>query len=415
MDFVTLGSIASIKGGKRLPAGVSLSQIENDHPYIRVRDLNNIRMLEKTSDIEYVDDETQKSIARYIVDKGDIVISIVGTIGLIAIVGDSLHHANLTENCVRLTDISKDYDSLFLYYYLASGICQDEIKKSTVGAVQPKLPLKNIAMIPVPKIDLQTQKRIARILSSLDDKIELNNQINRNLEEQAKAIFKSWFVDFEPFQDGEFVDSELGIIPDGFKIFKNAELPIFVTDYVANGSFATLKTNVKLYQEQNFAYFIRNTDLKSGSFEVFVDKHSYDFLSKTKLFGGEIIISNVGDVGSVFLCPVLDRPMTLGNNIIMLRPETAALKYYLYILFKWFGGQDLIQSIKGGSAQPKFNKTDFKSLPVLMPPASKQQEFHSLMSPIFQEIENLNKQSLFLSNLRNNLLPKLMSGEMNLS
>ena len=140
MEYVTLGSIVSIKGGKRLPAGVSLSQIENDHPYIRVRDLNNVRMLEKTADIEYVDDETQKGIARYIVDKGDIVISIVGTIGLIAIVGGSLHHANLTENCVRLTEFSKDFDSLFLYYYLISDICQDEIQKRTVGAVQPKLP-----------------------------------------------------------------------------------------------------------------------------------------------------------------------------------------------------------------------------------------------------------------------------------
>lgn len=138
MDYITLGSIASIKGGKRLPAGVSLSKKENDHPYIRVRDLNNVRMLEKTEDVEYVDDNTQKAIARYIVDKNDIVISIVGTIGLVAMIGDSLHHANLTENCVRLTDFSKDYDSLFLYYYLISGICQDEIKKRTVGAVQPK-------------------------------------------------------------------------------------------------------------------------------------------------------------------------------------------------------------------------------------------------------------------------------------
>lgn len=113
---------------------------------------------------------------------------------------------------------------------------------------------------------------------------------------------------------------------------------MLVTDYVANGSFASLKENVTLYQEPNYAYFVRNTDLKSGSFGVYVDQHSYEFLSKSTLYGGEIIISNVGDVGSVFLCPKLDGPMTLGNNIIMLRPENDALRYYLFIWFKHLQG-----------------------------------------------------------------------------
>lgn len=88
---------------------------------------------------------------------------------------------------------------------------------------------------------------------------------------------------------------------------------MLVTDYVANGSFASLKENVTLYQDKNYAYFIRNTDLKADSFSVFVDEHSYNFLSKSTLYGNEVIISNVGDVGSVFLCPILDQPMTLGK------------------------------------------------------------------------------------------------------
>ena len=190
---------------------------------------------------------------------------------------------------------------------------------------------------------------------------------------------------------------------------------MLVTDYVANGSFASLKANVTLYQERNFAYFIRNTDLKSGRFEVFVDKQSYEFLHKSTLYGGEIIISNVGDVGSVFLCPTLDQPMTLGNNIIMLRPEQEELKYYLYVWFKWLWGQSLIQGIKGGSAQPKFNKTDFKNLPLLLPTSELLTKYHNVVSSMFDRINLNNQENVRLVGLRDSLIPKLMSNELDVS
>ena len=211
------------------------------------------------------------------------------------------------------------------------------------------------------------------------------------------------------------VETRFGKIPTSFKLMKNGELPMVVTDYVANGSFAALKANVKLYQEDNYAYFIRNTDLKSGTFEVFVDKQSYDFLSKSTLYGGEIIISNVGDVGSVFLCPKLNKPMTLGNNIIMLRPEQNSLKYYLYIWFKWLYGQALIQGIKGGSAQPKFNKTDFKNLPIYLPDDNLLEKFHKIVDPMFELIDKNNSENQYLAAMRDALLPKLMSGELDVS
>ena len=236
---------------------------------------------------------------------------------------------------------------------------------------------------------------------------------NDNLEQQACTIFHEWFI--APLQTGGPVETEFGMLPHGFSAKKAGELPIAVTDYVANGSFASLKANVKLYQEPNFAYFIRNTDLKSGTFEVFVDEHSYNFLSKSRLFGGEIIISNVGDVGSVFLCPTLDRPMTLGNNIIMVKPECNRLRYYLYIWFKWSLGQGLIQGIKGGSAQPKFNKTDFKALPVIIPPDEMLRKFHLAVTPMFESIETNRSDNRCLTTLRDTLLPKLVSGEIDVS
>lgn len=175
---------AEVKGGKRLPKGKQLITERNTHPYIRIRDLGKSKTLELTEDYEYVDDETQESIARYIVDEGDILISVVGTIGLIGIVGKSLHKANQTENCdkiINLKGLNRDY----LYYYLISSLGQEEIKRGTVGAVQPKLPLKNVMDITIKYPSVETQEKIVTVLNAIDNKIETNTMINRNFDFEA--------------------------------------------------------------------------------------------------------------------------------------------------------------------------------------------------------------------------------------
>ncbi len=303
----------------------------------------------------------------------------------------------------------------FVYYLVCSSLVRDPAIKSMVGSSgRQRVQTDVVENLEIDFPLLPDQARIASVLKSFDDKIALNNKINNNLEQQAVLLFKQWFANFENHSE-KMVETRFGKIPTSFKLMKNGELPMIVTDYVANGSFASLKANVKLYQEDNYAYFIRNTDLKSGTFEVFVDKHSYDFLSKSTLYGGEIIISNVGDVGSVFLCPKLNKPMTLGNNIIMLRPEQNSLKYYLYIWFKCLYGQALIQGIKGGSAQPKFNKTDFKNLPIYLPDDNLLEKFHKIVEPMFELIDKNNSENQHLAAMRDTLLPKLMSGELDVS
>lgn len=267
----------------------------------------------------------------------------------------------------------------------------------------------------VPNFDYDTQRKVANILGDLDEKIRLNNEINKNLEEQAVLLFRSMFTQTDSFSDNQLIESDFDCIPLTYKVVKTGDLPLLITDYVANGSFASLKENVTLYQEKNYAYFIRNTDFKADSFGVFVDKHSYDFLAKSTLYGGEIIISNVGDVGSVFLCPILDRPMTLGNNMIMLRSQQPELQYFLYVWFKWSYGQGLIQGIKGGSAQPKFNKTDFRNLPIMLPPESVLHEYHTAVSPMFSMIANNKSENSRLIGIRDSILPKLMSGVLDVS
>lgn len=310
---------------------------------------------------------------------------------------------------------TKEIDPLYYGYVIKSY--QKKIESLAEGSTGQteinRQRLQDEIYITFPK-DRALQKEIGTFLFQIDEKIKNNSEINNNLEQQAVLLFKKWFIEFDN-SSKNMLETRFGLVPESFKLLKNGELPLVVTDYVANGSFASLKANVTLYQEPNYAYFIRNTDLKSGTFEVFVDEHSYNFLSKSTLYGGEIIISNVGDVGSVFLCPKLDKPMTLGNNIIMLRPEQENLRYYLYIWFKWLYGQSLIQGIKGGSAQPKFNKTDFKNLPIFLPPDDLLEQFHQIVKPMFELINENNTENQALTRTRDTILPRLISGELDVS
>lgn len=316
------------------------------------------------------------------------------------------------QSCYGLRAKEGLVDEEYLYYLIKHNVVV--LKKNTHGSVFDTITRDTFDDIELELPSLVEQKIVASILRDLDDKIEVNNKINKNLEQQAVLLFKKWFIEFDN-SSKNMLETRFGLVPESFKLLKNGELPLVVTDYVANGSFASLKANVTLYQEPNYAYFIRNTDLKSGTFEVFVDEHSYNFLSKSTLYGGEIIISNVGDVGSVFLCPKLDKPMTLGNNIIMLRPEQENLRYYLYIWFKWLYGQSLIQGIKGGSAQPKFNKTDFKNLPIFLPPDDLLEQFHQIVKPMFELIDENNMENQALTRTRDTILPRLMSDELDVS
>lgn len=303
-------------------------------------------------------------------------------------------------------------DSRFLFYCLSNDEFFNYVMAGAKGTKMPRGDKGAILKYPVHLPTLSEQKAIAVTLSVLDDMIELNNQINKNLEEMAQAIFKSWFVDFEPFKDEEFEESELGMIPKGWNVKRIDQIDIEITDYVANGSFAALKENVTLCDEEDYAVFIRNVDLKANSFNKFVDKKSYEFLRKTKLWGGEVIISNVGDVGSVFRCPLLAKPMTLGNNMIMLK-SISPVNYnlFLYILFKYSYGIELIKSITSGSAQPKFNKTDFRNLKIIVPPKEVIQLFNNIVEKLYRIVDEGIVENQLLSTVRDTLLPKLMSGE----
>ena len=144
----SLSQIASIKGGKRLPKGSSLTGEKNDHPYIKVADLGKSKFVALNHNFEYVPEVTQQKIARYIVSTGDLVLSIVGTIGIVKVIAESLNKANLTENCVKITNftsLSADY----VYHFFKTMTGKQEVEKRTVGGVQGKLPIYNIEAIKI--------------------------------------------------------------------------------------------------------------------------------------------------------------------------------------------------------------------------------------------------------------------------
>ncbi len=147
--------------------------------------------------LEYVPDITFPEISRYIVNTNDLIISIVGTIGLVSIIDGYFNNASQTENCAKLSGLD-ECDAKYLYYFLRSNTGQAQIKSATVGAVQAKLPLYNIEKINVYWPMRFAREKITNTLDSLDNKIELNIKTNQTLESIAQAIFKSWFVDFDP-------------------------------------------------------------------------------------------------------------------------------------------------------------------------------------------------------------------------
>ena len=186
-SIVSLDSLCTVKGGKRLPADCELLDNPTEHPYIRVRDVGGSRYVCLTDQFQYIDEETHQAISRYIVNTGDIVISIVGTIGLLGKIHSSLDNANLTENCVKLAGIHT-VTSDYLYYTLCYKKQIKEIDLLTVGAVQAKLPMYNIQsmkiLVPPTKVISDFQKK----MNALDEQIEANTMEIQKLNELRSVL-----------------------------------------------------------------------------------------------------------------------------------------------------------------------------------------------------------------------------------
>ena len=186
-NVVKLGDYVEIKGGKRLPEGKSLCEEKTNHPYIRIRDISSSKFVSLNKNFEYIDDETFDIINRFTVNSGDILISIVGTIGAIACVSNNLDGANLTENCVKLVNV-EHFTNDYLYHFFNSEMGKGVIQAGIVGATQPKLPLYNIKRIKLLKpykelIDMYSDK-----IKIIDQQIMCLMDKNQNLTKQRDLL-----------------------------------------------------------------------------------------------------------------------------------------------------------------------------------------------------------------------------------
>lgn len=301
----------------------------------------------------------------------------------------------LNQHIFKVLPNDNKIESDFLYYilkYLKPFFKEIARNKQTTGLghvtisdlkkIQVRIPSENI------------QKEIADIFIILDSKIEINNKIISNLESQAQAIFKSWFVDFEPFQDGNFVESELGMIPEGWEVkelgeiinlYDNKRVPISKMD--------------RDKMEKNYPYYGANGIID------YVDNYLFD--------GKYLLMGEDGTVRTEEGFPILnyvDEKFWVSNHAHIMRGTLVSTEYIYLLLSKMF-----INNIVTGAVQEKINQRNLKKIKIIFPEKKELESFEKIIEPMFKMKLYLNNQNTKLAELRDALLPKLMAGEIDVS
>lgn len=294
-------------------------------------------------------------------------------------------------------------DPKFLFY----SICKRDFASMNVGSAVPSMTVNilNDIQISYPK-NIEDQRRIASILSSLDRKIELNNKINADLEEMAQAIFKNWFVDFEPFKDGKFVDSELGMVPEGWKVGRADDFyQINIGKTPPRKEHQWFSTNpadkiwVSIANMGNSGIFI--SDSSEYLTKEAVDRHNIIMVPKNT-----ILLSFKLTVGRV---AIADKELTTNEAIARFILSDDKYMEYLYLYLKKYDYNSLGST---SSIATAVNSKTIKGMQMLQPSDNVIDAFHIQVNPIFEKIRSLTKENSRLSTLRDTLLPRLMSGEL---
>lgn len=272
-------------------------------------------------------------------------------------------------------------DPKFLFY----SICKRDFASMNVGSAVPSMTVNilNDIQISYPK-NIEDQRRIASILSSLDRKIELNNKINADLEEMAQAIFKNWFVDFEPFKDGKFVDSELGMIPEGWKVGTLGELCNF-----KRGKNLLTKNAID-----------EGVPVVAGGLEP----SCYHNVANT----GAPVITVSGSGANAGFMRMYHVPVWASDcSFIDISCENF---YFVYCFLKV--NSKLLKHAQTGAVQPHVKPSDIHDFELVIPDKESIYDFQDKVKPFFDKIALIQKENSRLSLLRDTLLPRLMSGEL---
>ncbi|GER68561.1 hypothetical protein BpJC4_30320 [Weizmannia acidilactici] len=346
---------------------------------------------------KYVNTETYKSWFRSgHPQNGDVLVSTVGQIGKVSIMDETV--ACIAQNIVALRVKKELLVPDFLYYYLIRDSVQDFLQAMNIGSAQPSIKVPHLLDLTVDIPTIETQKKIVGILKSLDDKIKLNLKMNETLEEMAMTLYKHWFVDFGPFQDGEFVESELGIIPKGWKVSSLKEF-----------------ANILMGQSPKSEFY--NQEKKGLPFHQGVKDFGARFPVHTVYCTQELRIANKGDILLSVRAPVgriniANNKLVIGRGLSALHAKSGHNSFLLYTLKRIFAFEDQYGS---GTVFNSINKKDIEQLKFIQPPQEVLDNFEKHVSKFDSLIESNTKEIEELQELRDYLLPRLLSGEIDLS
>ena len=375
----TLEEICTGKG----TYGIGASAVTYDsskYTYLRITDINDDGTLNK-GELKSVDDE---EAYKYILQKNDIVFARTGNS-----TGRSYFYDGTDGELVYagfLIKFSLDPSKVnprIMKYYTHSQDYYDWVKSFDTGGTRGNINAKTYGLMPITLPPREVQDKIVEVLKSIDEKIDLNKRINDNLEQQAQALYKSWFIDFEPFKDQGVVDSEIGLIPEGWHCTTLSEFLL-----IKYG-----KDHKKLSEGIIPVY-------GSGGLMRYVD---------TKLHEGEaVLIPRKGSLNNVLY--VNEAFWTVDTMFYSIpKQEDSCIYTYLFLANK-----DLA-SMNAGSAVPSMTTDILSNMPITAPPAEVLKQFNNICDVYFSRINQNNIENANLSNQRDTLLPKLMSGELKIN
>ncbi|WP_303867408.1 restriction endonuclease subunit S [Acetobacterium wieringae] len=356
----------------------------------------------------FVTEEKSLELKSSFVERKDIVITHRGTLGQVGYIpeGSKFQKYIVSQSGMKLTCDENKIISKFLYYYLNSSMGQNFLlmNRSQVGVPAIAQASTALKKIPVPIPSLTEQKAIAHILSTLDEKIEVNNQINKTLEKMAQAIFKQWFVDFEfpnedgePYQSsgGEMVESELGLVPKGWEVAELQDVAQITMGQSPKGT---------SYNEtgEGMVFYQGRTDFNKR----FPLRRLFTTEPKRIAKKGDILLSVRAPVGDL---NIANEDCCIGRGLGALRSKEGFDSYLLCTMFKLKEKFDIFNG--EGTVFGSINKNDLCSLKIIKAPDDVISQFEKVVSLIDKQIYTLEMESRKLTRIRDELLPRLMSGE----
>lgn len=400
-----LGDIADVQTG---PFGTQLHQkdyVEIGTPIITVEHLGDNRILH--SNMPNVSDEDKERLSKYQIFEGDIVFSRVGSVDRRAYVRKREDGWLFSGRCLRVRVKDDNVSPLFLSYYFGLESFKEYIRRIAVGATMPSINTQILSDIEVHLPTKKYQDYIADILSTIDEKIEINREINITLEETGWNLYKYWFINFGHFSDTDMIETPEGKIPKGWETISIGN----AVDILGGG---TPKTKVNEYWENGTINWYSPTDLTSQK-SLFTSQTAKKITklglekSSAKLFPPySVMMTSRATIGVI---SINTKEASTNQGFITLIPNEDFTMYQLYYWLK--ENMELILSLSNGSTFKEVSKTNFKKIPIVKPVGVNL--FNSTCRNIFKQIESNLVEIEELIKLREYLLHKLLSGEVNLS